>query len=64
VTKFAQASIFSALNNLTELTLEPDYAAICGFTKDEFDALFPERMENDAWESKSRWKPTAKDYRI
>jgi hypothetical protein len=45
VTKFAQTSIFSALNNLKDLTLDPNYAAICGFTIGEFDALFSEHIK-------------------
>jgi hypothetical protein len=45
VTKFAQTSIFSGLNNLDDLTLKLDCANICGFTLEEFDALFSERME-------------------
>jgi hypothetical protein len=44
VTKFAQASIFSALNNLQDLTLEEQYANICGFTLEEFDTLFSEHL--------------------
>ncbi|MDR1657798.1 MAG: AAA family ATPase, partial [Deltaproteobacteria bacterium] len=45
VTKFAQASIFSALNNLVDITLDDQYASICGFTEAEFNSLFPEYME-------------------
>jgi hypothetical protein len=40
VTKFTKASIFSALNNLKDLTLDANYASICGFTLKEFDTLF------------------------
>jgi hypothetical protein len=40
VTKFAQASIFSALNNLEDLTLNKKYGSLCGFTITEFDTLF------------------------
>ncbi|MDR2140258.1 MAG: ATP-binding protein [Deltaproteobacteria bacterium] len=46
VTKFTKASIFSALNNLVDLTLEPNYANICGFTLEEFDSLFQEHLED------------------
>ena len=45
VTKFAQASLFSSLNNLDDLTLKEDYAAICGLTVEgEFEALFGDRL--------------------
>jgi hypothetical protein len=42
VTKFAKSSIFSTLNNLVDLTLHKEYASICGFTIEEFDAIFPD----------------------
>ncbi|MCX6583424.1 MAG: AAA family ATPase [Candidatus Aminicenantes bacterium] len=35
VSRFAQVSIFSALNNLIDLTFDPDYAALTGYTEDE-----------------------------
>ena len=33
-------SKFSGLNNLTDLTLEPEYSAICGYTDADLDAVF------------------------
>ncbi|MBQ8035375.1 MAG: ATP-binding protein [Proteobacteria bacterium] len=43
ITKFSQLCIFSALNNLTDITMDSRYAAICGITKDELlTALMPE----------------------
>lgn len=35
ITKFSQLSIFSELNNITNISMRPDYAAICGITKEE-----------------------------
>ena len=35
ITKFSQLSIFSTINNLTNLSLDPKYAAICGITEHE-----------------------------
>ncbi|MDR1165313.1 MAG: ATP-binding protein [Deltaproteobacteria bacterium] len=40
VTKVTHASLFSAENNLRDLTLDPEYSAACGFTLDEFDKYF------------------------
>ncbi len=37
ITKFSQLSIFSTINNLTNITLLPDYSAICGITGEEID---------------------------
>ena len=35
ITKFSQLSIFSELNNITNISMNDDYAAICGITKEE-----------------------------
>ncbi|MBR5984289.1 MAG: ATP-binding protein [Bacteroidales bacterium] len=35
ITKFSQLSIFSTLNNITNITMLPQYSAICGITVDE-----------------------------
>ena len=36
ITKFSQLSIFSTINNLTNVSMQPEYAAICGITEEEF----------------------------
>ncbi len=40
VGKFSKVSLFSDLNNLIDLTLDPDYSAICGYTEADLDAVF------------------------
>jgi hypothetical protein len=40
VTKFSQVSIFSDLNHLVDLTLDPGYADICGITQEEIQQNF------------------------
>ncbi|MGM9803234.1 MAG: AAA family ATPase, partial [Muribaculaceae bacterium] len=35
ITKFSQLSIFSELNNLLNISMEEDYAAVCGITMEE-----------------------------
>ncbi|MDY4926042.1 MAG: AAA family ATPase, partial [Prevotella sp.] len=35
ITKFSQLSIFSELNNLKNISMRPDYAAVCGITMEE-----------------------------
>ena len=35
ITKFSQLSIFSELNNISKISMLPEYAAICGITKEE-----------------------------
>ena len=40
VTKFSKVSLFSGLNNLQDITLDPRYSAICGYTEADLDAVF------------------------
>ena len=43
ITKFTQISLFSVLNNLTNISFYPQYAALCGITKQEMtDDFMPE----------------------
>ena len=35
ITKFSQVSIFSELNNITNISMDDDYAGVCGITKEE-----------------------------
>ena len=37
ITKFSQLSIFSELNNITNISMRNDYAGICGITKEELE---------------------------
>ena len=36
ITKFSQLSIFSTINNLTNISMQPEFSAICGITEEEF----------------------------
>jgi hypothetical protein len=40
VTKFAKTSLFSGLNNLNDLTIKPEAAALLGYTQEELNAYF------------------------
>ena len=46
ITKFTKTSIFSGLNNLYDLTLDAEYANICGVRTDELSKYFGEHIEN------------------
>ncbi|MCQ2337058.1 MAG: ATP-binding protein [Paludibacteraceae bacterium] len=39
ITKFSQLSIFSEINNLTNISMLPEYDGLCGITKDELLTL-------------------------
>ena len=40
VSKFSKVSLFSGLNNLTDITLDPEFSGICGYTEADLDAVF------------------------
>ncbi|MDD6850645.1 MAG: AAA family ATPase, partial [Bacteroidales bacterium] len=40
ITKFSQLSIFSELNNIANVSMDKEYAAICGITKEELTEQF------------------------
>lgn len=48
ITKFGKVSIFSGLNNLTDISLLPDYNAICGISESEFHSDFENSINNFA----------------
>ena len=40
VTKFSQVSVFSDLNQLNDISMKPQYATICGITRQELEDTF------------------------
>ena len=55
VTKFSKVSLFSGLNNLKDITLDPKYATICGYTQQEFEKVFAERLNDVDLEKVKKW---------
>ncbi|MDR3063595.1 MAG: AAA family ATPase, partial [Methanobrevibacter sp.] len=45
ITKFAKTSIFSKLNNLLEITLDPKYSTICGITHKELEFYYKDQIQ-------------------
>ena len=45
VTKFSKISIFSDLNNLRDISLEKQYAGICGITQEELETNFQPEIQ-------------------
>ena len=48
VSKFTQVSVFSDLNNLTDITMDKNFASICGFTQEECEHYFAEWITENA----------------
>jgi hypothetical protein len=42
VSRFSRVSVFSALNNLNDISMHEDYATMLGYTDEEIDACFSE----------------------
>jgi len=42
ISRFSKMSIFSELNNLADISMDKNFAAICGFTKDDLNEYFSE----------------------
>ncbi len=45
VSKFAHVSVFSDLNNLTDITMTADYACMMGYTQEELEYHFADRLD-------------------
>ena len=65
VSKFSKVSLFSGLNNLKDITLDPRYSALCGYTEADLDTVFePElpgldREQIRAWYNGYSWASTS-----
>ena len=68
VSKFTKVSVFSDLNNLTDITLDRRYSAICGYTEGDLETVFaPElagldREQVREWYNGYRWRGTEPVY--
>ena len=55
VSKFSKVSIFSGLNNLEDISLNPQYADICGYTEDDLNEVFVKHLQGVDREQLRRW---------
>jgi hypothetical protein len=46
VSKFAKVSLFSGLNQLKDISLDPRYGNICGYTQNELELYFKDYLQN------------------
>ena len=45
ITKFSQLSIFSTINNLTNISMQPEFSAICGITEEELTTVLADDIQ-------------------
>ena len=68
VSKFSKVSLFSGLNNLKDITLDPRYSTICGYTEADLDDVFTPELEGfdreavREWYNGYGWRGTEKVY--
>jgi hypothetical protein len=48
VSKFSGVSVFSALNNLNDISLNWNYVAVCGYTQEELEHYFTDSIDEVA----------------
>lgn len=46
ISKFSQLSIFSELNNITNISMQDKYSAICGVSENELLSLFKDDIRD------------------
>ena len=44
ISAFSKVNLFSQLNNLTDITLDPVYSSVCGYTERDLDSVFGPEM--------------------
>ena len=55
VSRFSKVSIFSGLNQLNDITIDPEYATICGYTQWELESVFEDRLAAFDKEEVKNW---------
>ena len=68
ISKFSRVNLFSQLNNLTDITLDPFYSSICGYTEGDLDTVFAEELAGldrervREWYNGYSWRAAEKVY--
>ncbi|MDE0002187.1 MAG: AAA family ATPase [Rhodospirillaceae bacterium] len=55
VSMFSKVSLFSGLNNLKDISLDPRHATICGYTEDDLDRVFGPELDGLDREQVRTW---------
>ena len=55
ISKFSKVNLFSQLNNLTDITLDPAYSSICGYTEGDLDTVFAPELDGLDREQVREW---------
>jgi len=55
VSRFSKVSIFSGLNQLNDITIDPSFASVCGYTQSELESVFEDRLKDFDKEKIKEW---------
>ena len=55
VTKFSKVSLFSGLNQLTDITISRDFSTICGYTQEDLEQTFAQHLQGVDWDELRLW---------
>ena len=55
VSRFSKVNLFSGLNNLDDITLDPRYSTLCGYTDNDIDTVFAPELEGLDREQVREW---------
>ncbi|MFM7613412.1 MAG: AAA family ATPase [Synechococcales cyanobacterium] len=55
VTKFSKVSLFSGVNQLTDITIDAQYSSICGYREIDLQESFGDHLAGVDWDAVRRW---------
>ncbi len=55
ITRFSKVSMFSGLNNLEDISIEPSFSSICGYTDSDIDNVFAPELDGLDREEIREW---------
>ncbi len=55
ISMFSKVSLFSGLNNLRDISLDPRYATLCGYTDGDIDTVFAQELDGLDRHEIRRW---------
>ena len=55
VSKFSKLNLFSGLNNLEDITVDTEYADICGYTQKDLETVFSDHLKGANMKLVRRW---------
>ncbi|WP_194848080.1 ATP-binding protein [Candidatus Neptunochlamydia vexilliferae] len=61
ISKFSRVSLFSAINNLNDITMEPKYAGMMGYTEEELRVNFRDHIQKITQERSQQGNPVSEE---